>query len=206
VVTKELDYFFGKHNYCRLLGTEGQNRKISFEEALVRMRATRSSGFRVAVTLGNYDIGHYEHTAALKEFVYATGELGELYVLVGGDREVRLRKGEGRPYQPLEQRMEFVARQRGVRWVVPVQFPQQPTTLGELQECYRQLHLQLGGLVHCRLTGPIEEKTHALYLAQCNEAEILFVHSSRSKTMSATEIGQRIFGVDQVKKPTSGVS
>jgi len=162
---------------------------ISMTDALGRMRAIRARGKRVAVTLGNFDVGTKGHMRVIREFVWATHNHGEVFVLVGGDKEVAARKGPERPYVKHQQRMEFVAQQPGVDWVVPVSFPEFQN-FAELQQNYERLHSDLSGLAHCRLIGDVEA-TFPSYLAQCNRAGILLVHSTSPRISRATEEGSK---------------
>ena len=165
---------------------------ISMTDSLSRMRAIRARGKRVAVALGNFDVGTKGHMRVINEFVWATHNHGEVFVLVGGDKEVSARKGPKRPYIKHQQRMEFVAQQPGVDWVVPVSFPEFQN-FAELQENYERLHRDLSGLAHCRLIGDVES-TYPSYLAQCNRAGILLVHSTTPRISRATEEGKKVSG------------
>jgi hypothetical protein len=162
---------------------------LSMTDALGRMRAIRARGKRVSVALGNFDVGTKGHIKVVNEFVWATHNHGEIFVLVGGDKEVAARKGPERPYVKHQQRMEFVAQQPGVDWVVPVSFPEFQN-FAELQENYERLHSDLSGLAHCRLIGDVEA-TFPSYLAQCNQAGILLVHSNAPRISRATEEGKK---------------
>ena len=166
---------------------------ISMTDALSRMRLIRESGKRVSVALGNFDVGTKGHMKVINEFVWATHSHGEVFVLVGGDKEVAARKGSDRPYVKHQQRMEFVAQQPGVDWVVPVSFPEFHS-FTELQENYDRLHRDLSGLAHCRLIGDVES-TYPSYLAQCNRAGILLVHSNAPRISRATEEGKKTNGL-----------
>jgi hypothetical protein len=161
---------------------------VDYEYALETMKLIRNNGLRVAVAFGNFDVGTEGHKLAIAEFVRATTAWGDLFVLVGGDEVVRARKGPGRPYVPHQQRMEFVANQPGVRWVVPI-IPKF-RTVEDLPGCYGQIHEELSGRVHFRAVGDREE-TISRYLEQCNQVGITLLYSDVPRITSATVEGAR---------------
>jgi cytidyltransferase-like protein len=69
-----------------------------------------SSGRKVLVT-GCFDWFHSEHVRFFEE----TSSLGDLYVVVGHDENVRLLKGEGHPLFPAEERRYMVGAIRYVK-------------------------------------------------------------------------------------------
>jgi D-beta-D-heptose 7-phosphate kinase/D-beta-D-heptose 1-phosphate adenosyltransferase len=76
----------------------------------------RSRGERVVMTNGCFDILHAGHVAYLEE----AKTLGDrLIVAVNTDDSVRRLKGEGRPVNPVEDRMAVLAGLAAVDWVVP---------------------------------------------------------------------------------------
>lgn len=162
---------------------------ITWEKAIKQMKDDRSNGKRVAISFGNFDVGTEGHKAILNDFAFTTSAWGELFILVGEDQLVSIRKGSNRPYVPHQQRMEFVASQPGVNWVVPVIFPGNPT-IDELPEFYLRLQLEMKGLAHFRLIGD-KESTYESYLAQCNEADILLIYSDMPRISSATIEGTK---------------
>ncbi len=76
----------------------------------------RSRGERVVMTNGCFDILHAGHVTYLEE----AKSLGDrLVVAVNTDDSVRRLKGEGRPVNPVEDRMAVLAGLAAVDWVVP---------------------------------------------------------------------------------------
>jgi len=76
----------------------------------------RAHGERVIMTNGCFDILHAGHVGYLE----AARKLGDrLIIAVNDDESVRGLKGEGRPINPLEQRMAVLAGLGCVDWVVP---------------------------------------------------------------------------------------
>ncbi|MFA6602922.1 MAG: hypothetical protein WCT01_03910 [Candidatus Shapirobacteria bacterium] len=163
---------------------------VTYEHALETMRQVRNNGLRVTVAFGHFDIGTKGHELALAESVRATTAWGDLFVLVGGDEVVRARKGPNRPYVPHQQRMEFVASQPGVKWVVPIM--PRFRKIEDLPGCYAQIHRHLGfgRRVHFSIIGDREE-TISRYLDQCNEAGITLLYSEAPRITSATLEGAR---------------
>ena len=86
------------------------------EHALLALVAeARHSGERVVMTNGCFDLLHAGHVAYLEE----AKSLGDrLVVAVNDDASVRRLKGESRPINPLEDRMQVLAGLAAVDWVV----------------------------------------------------------------------------------------
>ncbi len=87
------------------------------ETALLEFAAeARSRGERIVMTNGCFDILHAGHVTYLEE----AKTLGDrLIVAVNTDDSVRRLKGEGRPVNPVEDRMAVLAGLAAVDWVVP---------------------------------------------------------------------------------------
>src|SRR6056297_541712 len=76
----------------------------------------RGRGERIVMTNGCFDILHAGHVTYLEE----AKSLGDrLIVAVNSDHSVRRLKGEGRPVNPVEDRMAVLAGLAAVDWVVP---------------------------------------------------------------------------------------
>ncbi|WP_020146000.1 bifunctional D-glycero-beta-D-manno-heptose-7-phosphate kinase/D-glycero-beta-D-manno-heptose 1-phosphate adenylyltransferase HldE [Thioalkalivibrio sp. ALJ15] len=89
---------------------------LSRAELAEVLRRARSAGERVVMTNGCFDILHAGHVAYLAQ-ARALGD--RLLVAVNDDASVRRLKGEGRPVNPLDQRMAVLAALGAVDWVVP---------------------------------------------------------------------------------------
>jgi len=82
-------------------------RKIVSREELQRLVADwRSSGDRIVLANGCFDLLHVGHV----RYLHAARELGgKLIVAVNADASVRALKGEGRPLMPADERAEILA-------------------------------------------------------------------------------------------------
>ncbi|MGM0553428.1 MAG: bifunctional D-glycero-beta-D-manno-heptose-7-phosphate kinase/D-glycero-beta-D-manno-heptose 1-phosphate adenylyltransferase HldE [Pseudomonadota bacterium] len=80
------------------------------------LRHARAAGEHVVMTNGCFDILHAGHVAYLAQ-ARALGD--RLLVAVNDDASVHRLKGEGRPVNPLDQRMAVLAALGAVDWVVP---------------------------------------------------------------------------------------
>lgn len=89
---------------------------VSAETLLHLVKAAQSNGESVVMTNGCFDLLHAGHVHYLKQ----ARQLGDhLIVAVNDDDSVRRLKGEKRPINPLQQRMEVLAALESVDWVVP---------------------------------------------------------------------------------------
>ena len=96
-------------------GTGG--RGVQTLDSLLDVRAAaRDAGQRVVMTNGCFDILHAGHVAYLEE-AKALGD--RLIVAVNDDASVTQLKGEGRPVNPLDDRLAVLAGLAAVDWVVP---------------------------------------------------------------------------------------
>src|SRR5829696_5457464 len=81
---------------------------------IARVAIARKGGARVVFANGCFDILHVGHVRYL-EAARGCGDL--LVVGINGDEQVRLLKGEGRPFVPERERAETVAALRAVDYV-----------------------------------------------------------------------------------------
>jgi D-beta-D-heptose 7-phosphate kinase/D-beta-D-heptose 1-phosphate adenosyltransferase len=95
---------------------QGGRGLLSRDEAVLVAREVRMRGERVVMTNGCFDILHTGHVAYLEE-AKARGD--RLLVAVNDDASVARLKGEGRPVNPLADRMAVLAGLASVDWVVP---------------------------------------------------------------------------------------
>jgi D-beta-D-heptose 7-phosphate kinase/D-beta-D-heptose 1-phosphate adenosyltransferase len=88
---------------------------IELPHLLPILAAARRNGERIVLTNGCFDILHPGHVHYLQQ----ARELGDrLVVLVNSDASVQRLKGEGRPINPLPQRMAMLAALECVDWVL----------------------------------------------------------------------------------------
>lgn len=85
-------------------------------ELLHAVADARAHGERIVMTNGCFDLLHAGHVAYLEQ---ARSRGDRLIVAVNDDASVRRLKGEGRPINPVEQRMAVLAGLASVDWVVP---------------------------------------------------------------------------------------
>lgn len=89
---------------------------VAREELVRFVREAKARGERVLMTNGCFDILHAGHVAYLEE----AKSLGDrLIVAVNDDASVRRLKGDGRPVNPLADRMAVLGGLAAVDWVVP---------------------------------------------------------------------------------------
>lgn len=102
---------------------------LSRDEAPMIAAEARARGERVVMTNGCFDILHTGHVAYLEE---AKMRGDRLIVAVNDDDSVRRLKGEGRPVNPLEDRMAVLAGLASVDWVVPFSEDTPADLIGEV--------------------------------------------------------------------------
>lgn len=102
-----------RRKYCEAHGIDyqvlGEDALTGFQTTRPQRSRKRTSDRRVLVT-GCYDWLHSGHV----RFFEQASLLGDLYVVVGHDANVRLLKGEGRPMYPADERLYMV---QAVRYV-----------------------------------------------------------------------------------------
>lgn len=89
---------------------------VDEQQLLAAVELARSRGETIVMTNGCFDILHAGHVTYLEE----ASKLGDhLVVAVNIDETVRALKGEGRPVNPVENRMKVLAALDCVDWVLP---------------------------------------------------------------------------------------
>jgi len=89
--------------------------ELTREQLLVAVADARACGERIVMTNGCFDLLHAGHVACLRQ----ARRLGDrLIVAVNDDASVSRLKGNGRPLNPLEQRMAVLSGLESVDWVV----------------------------------------------------------------------------------------
>src|SRR5688572_32438133 len=90
------------------------SRILNREEVLARVQAARSSGARIVLANGCFDVLHVGHV----RYLAGARELGEVLVVgINSDAQVERLKGEGRPIMPATERAEIVAALESVTYV-----------------------------------------------------------------------------------------
>ena len=119
------------------------SRILNREEVLARVQAARSSGARIVLANGCFDVLHVGHV----RYLAGARELGDVLVVgINSDAQVERLKGEGRPIMPATERAEIVAALESVTYVTIFDEP----TVG-------QLLLTLKPDVHAKGTDYTEE-------------------------------------------------
>ncbi|MDF1796585.1 MAG: bifunctional D-glycero-beta-D-manno-heptose-7-phosphate kinase/D-glycero-beta-D-manno-heptose 1-phosphate adenylyltransferase HldE [Coxiellaceae bacterium] len=89
---------------------------LTEDEAMRAVEDARAHGEKVVMTNGCFDILHAGHVQYLQQ----AKQLGDrLLIAVNDDESVRQLKGDSRPLNTLQDRMELLAAMRDVDWVVP---------------------------------------------------------------------------------------
>ncbi len=91
-----------------------------YEVLARRLESARAAGRTIGLANGCFDVLHVGHVRLLRE---AHEHCDLLVVALNTDESVRANKGEGRPYVPLEERMEVLAALDGVRFVTSFDEP-----------------------------------------------------------------------------------
>lgn len=136
------------------------------------------AGKQLALANGCFDVLHVGHVRLLAE---ARRHAGLLVVALNTDASARVLKGEGRPYVPLDERMEVVAALAGVDFVTSFDEP----TAGPLIEALRP-ELQIKGTDRSPESVPERE------LVERHGGRILICGDP--KTHSSTALGRRLRG------------
>lgn len=89
---------------------------VSEEQLLVAVAEAKAAGERIVMTNGCFDILHAGHVTYLAE---ARKQGDRLIVAVNTDDSVKRLKGEGRPINSVERRMQVLAGLAAVDWVLP---------------------------------------------------------------------------------------
>jgi D-beta-D-heptose 7-phosphate kinase/D-beta-D-heptose 1-phosphate adenosyltransferase len=95
---------------------EHKDRLLNASRAVAAVSDAKARGERVVMTNGCFDVLHAGHV----NYLQAASTLGaRLLVAVNDDESVRRLKGEGRPINPLEDRLAVLLALGCVDWVVP---------------------------------------------------------------------------------------
>lgn len=95
---------------------EGQSQEkiLSYEQARQKIQEFRQGGLRVILAQGILDIVHIGHV----EYLRAAKDAGNLlFVGIENDETVRLNKGRNRPFNNLDERLEFLTEFQSVDFV-----------------------------------------------------------------------------------------
>ena len=143
---------------------------------IARVAIARKNGARVVLANGCFDILHVGHVRYL-EGAKALGDL--LVVGVNSDAQVRLQKGEGRPFIPERERAEIIAAVRAVDFVIIFQ---EPTV--------EQLLLAIRPDIHAKGTDYTEETVPERDVVRSYGGRVAIVGDP--KDHSTTEMAKRV--------------
>lgn len=119
------------------------SRILNREDLLARVQSARTSGARIVLANGCFDVLHVGHV----RYLAGARELGDVLVVgINSDAQVERLKGEGRPIMPAAERAEIVAALESVTYVTIFD---EPTV--------EQLLLTLKPDVHAKGTDYTEE-------------------------------------------------
>jgi D-glycero-beta-D-manno-heptose 1-phosphate adenylyltransferase len=147
------------------------SRILNREEVLARVQADRSSGARIVLANGCFDVLHVGHV----RYLAGARELGDVLVVgVNSDAQVGRLKGEGRPVMPAAERAEIVA---SLECVTYVTIFDEPTV--------EQLLLSLRPDVHAKGTDYTEETVPERAVVRSYGGRVAIVGDPKDHSTSA---------------------
>lgn len=147
------------------------SRILNREEVLARVQAARSSGARIVLANGCFDVLHVGHV----RYLAGARELGDVLVVgINSDAQVERLKGEGRPIMPATERAEIVAALESVTYVTIFDEP----TVG-------QLLLTLKPDVHAKGTDYTEETVPERAVVRSYGGRVAIVGDPKDHSTSA---------------------
>ena len=158
--------------------TTAAARILERNRLIARVAIARRGGARVVFANGCFDLLHVGHVRYLE----AARGLGDLLVVgVNSDEQVRLLKGEGRPFVPARERAEVIASLRAVDYVTVFHEP----TVTELL-------LALRPDIHAKGTDYTEESVPERDVVRSFGGRVQIVGDP--KDHSSTEVFGRVSG------------
>jgi len=152
---------------------------LTREELSERIASARSSGARIVLANGCFDVLHVGHV----RYLAGARELGDILVVgINSDEQVAIQKGAGRPVMPATERAEIVAALESVTYVTIFD---EPTV--------EQLLLALKPDVHAKGTDYTTESVPERDVVRSYGGEVAIVGDP--KDHSTTEIIARLGGV-----------
>ena len=152
---------------------------LTREELSERIASARSSGARIVLANGCFDVLHVGHV----RYLAGARELGDILVVgINSDEQVAIQKGAGRPVLPAMERAEIVSALESVTYVTIFD---EPTV--------EQLLLALKPDVHAKGTDYTTESVPERDVVRSYGGEVAIVGDP--KDHSTTEIIARLGGV-----------
>lgn len=147
------------------------SRILNREEVLARVQAARSSGARIVLANGCFDVLHVGHV----RYLAGARELGDVLVVgINSDAQVERLKGEGRPVMPATERAEIVA---ALECVTYVTIFDEPTV--------EQLLLTLKPDIHAKGTDYTEETVPERAVVRSYGGRVAIVGDPKDHSTSA---------------------
>ena len=147
------------------------SRILNREEVLARVQAARSSGARIVLANGCFDVLHVGHV----RYLAGARELGDVLVVgINSDAQVERLKGAGRPVMPAAERAEIVASLEPVTYVTIFD---EPTV--------EQLLLSLKPDVHAKGTDYTEETVPERAVVRSYGGRVAIVGDPKDHSTSA---------------------
>ena len=146
-------------------------RILNREQVLARVQAARTSGARIVLANGCFDVLHVGHV----RYLAGARELGDVLVVgINSDAQVERLKGEGRPIMPATERAEIVAALESVTYVTIFD---EPTV--------EQLLLTLKPDVHAKGTDYTEETVPERAVVRSYGGRVAIVGDPKDHSTSA---------------------
>lgn len=147
------------------------SRILNREEVLARVQAARTSGARIVLANGCFDVLHVGHV----RYLAGAREWGDVLVVgINSDAQVERLKGEGRPIMPATERAEIVAALESVTYVTIFD---EPTV--------EQLLLTLKPDVHAKGTDYTEETVPERAVVRSYGGRVAIVGDPKEHSTSA---------------------
>lgn len=147
------------------------SRILNREEVLERVQSARSSGARIVLANGCFDVLHVGHV----RYLAGARELGDVLVVgINSDAQVEQLKGEGRPIMPAMERAVIVAALESVTYVTIFD---EPTV--------EQLLLTLKPDVHAKGTDYTEETVPERAVVRSYGGRVAIVGDPKDHSTSA---------------------
>ena len=161
------------------MSPSNNSRILEHDELLARINDARSTGARVVLANGCFDVLHVGHV----RYLAGARELGDILVVgINSDEQVAIQKGPGRPVLPAIERAEIVAALESVTYVTIFD---EPTV--------EQLLLTLKPDVHAKGTDYTTESVPERDVVRSYGGQVAIVGDP--KDHSTTEIIARVGGV-----------
>lgn len=162
------------------MSQSNDSRILNREKLLAHVQEARTSGARVILANGCFDVLHVGHV----RYLAGARELGDVLVVgINSDAQVERLKGEGRPIMPAAERAEIVAALESVTYVTIFD---EPTV--------EQLLLTLKPDVHAKGTDYTEETVPERAVVRSYGGRVAIVGDP--KDHSTSEILTRLGGLN----------